>query len=583
MVKVVDPAYRATVYNWCDCGALESIRDPEGRYTTWTRDNQNRVTGKIYADGTSESYVYETTTSRLKYKLDARNQRTNYTYNADDTLSAISYTASDGTTALSPATAGVSYTYDTEYPRVLTMTDGIGTTTYAYNAISSGTLGSGRLANVTAPLANSGTYVLAYTYDALGRVLTKTIDGTANAMTVTYDTLGRIATETNNLGAFTYAYLNQTNRLSSVTYPNGQVTNYTYYPNSATTPGNDDQRLAQIANLITSGGTNISTFNYTYNAVGNIMTWGKTLDTSSTLTSSYSYDAADQLTRALVPTSSTATTGYSYGYDKAGNRTREQIDSNVDSGTFNDVNELTAVNPGGAMEFTGTLSEFATVTLNGTAATLDGSNNWAGTATVATGSNTIALVATDASGNSTSKTISVTVTGNTARTLTYDANGNLIDNGDGQGYTWDAANRLTKIIYSDGSYSTFVYNGLSQRIEIKETDSTGTTTSDKHFVWAGGAQPAEERSASNSVTKRFYAQGEQISGTSYYYMKDHLGSIREMTTSSATIVGRNSYDPYGRTTDDIITTESTFGYTGMYRHTTSGLNLTLYRAYDTNL
>jgi RHS repeat-associated protein len=70
---------------------------------------------------------------------------------------------------------------------------------------------------------------------------------------------------------------------------------------------------------------------------------------------------------------------------------------------------------------------------------------------------------------------------------------------------------------------------------------------------------------------------------SFYYTKDHLGSIREMTTSSATIVGRNSYDPYGRITEDITTTESTIGFTGMYRHTTSGLNLTLYRAYDPNL
>ena len=72
------------------------------------------------------------------------------------------------------------------------------------------------------------------------------------------------------------------------------------------------------------------------------------------------------------------------------------------------------------MEFTGTLDEWANVTLGGKAASVDASNNWAGTAAVTTGANTIPLVATDASGNVSNRTISVTVTGDAARTLTYD-------------------------------------------------------------------------------------------------------------------------------------------------------------------
>jgi YD repeat-containing protein len=232
------------------------------------------------------------------------------------------------------------------------------------------------------------------------------------------------------------------------------------------------------------------------------------------------------------------------------------------------------------MEFTGTLDEWAAVTLGGNAASVDASNNWAGTAAVTTGANTIPLVATDASGNATSRTISVDVTGDAARALVYDRNGNLTDNGDGQTYSWDAANRLTKITYSDGSYSAFVYNGLGQRVEIVEKDSAGATTSDKYYVWAGGAQPVEERDASNTVTKRFYGLGEQIAGTYYYYTTDHLGSVREVTDANAAVVTRYTYDPYGRITKESVTVDATFGFTGFYRHRPSGLDMTLYRAYD---
>ena len=55
---------------------------------------------------------------------------------------------------------------------------------------------------------------------------------------------------------------------------------------------------------------------------------------------------------------------------------------------------------------------------------------------------------------------------------------------------------------------------------------------------------SEERDASGiNVTKRFFAQGEQIAGANYYYTRDHLGSIREMTDSTGTIQARYDYDP----------------------------------------
>ena len=96
----------------------------------------------------------------------------------------------------------------------------------------------------------------------------------------------------------------------------------------------------------------------------------------------------------------------------------------------------------------------------------------------------------------------------------------------------------------------------------------------------------EERDASNHVTKRYFAQGEQrVSGstpTSYFYTRDHLGSIREVTDSSGATQAEYAYDPFGRSTKVSGSVDCDFQYAGMYYHAPSGLNLTMFRAYNPN-
>ncbi len=112
----------------------------------------------------------------------------------------------------------------------------------------------------------------------------------------------------------------KTARLSSVIYPNRQVTNYSYYKNTDA-PGKYDHRLAQIQNLTLSA-SNLSTFiTYTYDANGIIQTWRKQNDASTPLTSTFGYDAADQLISASVPSAPSVFQNYAYQYDLAGNRT----------------------------------------------------------------------------------------------------------------------------------------------------------------------------------------------------------------------------------------------------------------------
>ena len=91
----------------------------------------------------------------------------------------------------------------------------------------------------------------------------------------------------------------------------------------------------------------------------------------------------------------------------------------------------------------------------------------------------------------------------------------------------------------------------------------------------------EERDSTGStVIKRFFGQGEQISGTNYFFMRDHIGNVREMTDASGYIKARYEFDPYGGRTKVSGTMEADFGFTGHYVHAVSGLHLALYRAYD---
>ena len=107
----------------------------------FNRDIQSRVYQKVLQDGTTIDYLYEGqtapniagATSRLKSSTDAKSQRTNYTYFADDNIQQVTYTNLTGQ-ALNPPTPSVSYTYDPNYNRVRTMVDGTGTTTYTYKA-----------------------------------------------------------------------------------------------------------------------------------------------------------------------------------------------------------------------------------------------------------------------------------------------------------------------------------------------------------------------------------------------------------------------------------------------------------------
>jgi RHS repeat-associated protein len=582
LTDTYDNLGRHTHFEYCTCGTLNSITDPLGRLTTFLRDLQNRVTSKIYPDGTALNYAYQPNSGRLQSVTDAKGQTTQYQFFIDNNLAQVSYTNAV------VATPSVSFTYDTNYNRRLTMTDGIGMTTYSYYPLTNGQLGAGRLQSVDGPFAND---TITYNYDTLGRITSRAINGVAEQ--VTYGALGRVTMVTNVLGSFTNTYVGATMQISTNFYPNGQQTVFSYLSTT------NDERLQQIQNL-TPGNQNVSSFSYIYDPEGQITTWTQQNDANSQTVYNNGYNAGDQLVSAVLSGTgpgATALKQYAYGYDLAGNRTSEAIVNGTNSlsvtgAGYNNLNQVTNISGGsGPMQFAGALNKQGTVTVAGDPAIMNHfTTNFVGYANISPGTNVVQIIATDYIGNSRTNNYQLVVTNSgVAEAITYDLNGNemsVMTATSTNTYQWDAANRMVGIIQLSTNNtqltSQFTYDGLGHRVQIIELQN-GVTVSTNTFLWDGQVLVDQRDATGGTVTRRFFGQGEQISGASYYFTGDHLGSIREMTDSAGTILSRYDYDPYGRKIKIQGDLDADFGFTGFYVHQPSGLYLTLYRAYDSDL
>jgi RHS repeat-associated protein len=533
-VAIRDAAGRTVQQQFCNCGgSVEKLVDANGNETFWERDLQGRIIQEIRANEATYLYAYESTTSRLKSVTDPKENVKTHTYNLDNTLATITYTEAAGTAP----TPDVGFTYDPVYNRVETMTDGTGTTTYFYYPITDPpTLGAGRLQSIDGPLTDD---TIEYQYDELGRVVQREIGSPTNVQTQHYDTLGRLEILTNPLGPFTYTYDGVTGRPESLTYPNGQSTTYDYYDNLG------DHRLHEIHNK-RPGGATLSRFEYTYDAVGNILTWLQQADSNQPNMYQFGYDPADQLTAAILWTTDPVPQvlkRYYYAYDPAGNRTAEQVDDAVTGATYNNMNQLTSQQAGGALVFKGTVSEPATVTVGGKPATVTVDNRFEGQADVPEGTGQVQVTATDPSGNVRTSTYEVSQAG-TPKSFTYDLNGNMTSDGT-RTYEWDAENRLVAVKEGPTTIASYTYNHGG--IRTSKTTAAGTTTyilEDESVV--------EERDGSG-VTKHFHGPGvdnvlatQDPGGVITFLTRDHLRSVREHVDSAgATVTLRRDYDPWG--------------------------------------
>ena len=579
-ILTADALGRSTRYEWCRCGALQKLTDAKGQTTSWKYDEQGRNYEKTYPDNRTEKTSYQPLSGRVSTMTDAAGQVATFAYYMGGMVSSKTFSNLAAGTA---ATATVSYSYRPDFPLIYAVSDATGLTFFDYYPV--GQQGAMQLKTVDGPITGTGD-LITYAYDELGRKKTRNIGatGTENLITLGYDSLSRVTSAAmtspaGNFGNFGYSYVGATGRLDYVNLPNGQKTSFDYFPASG------DNRLKTINHLTSAtAGSTISRFDYTYSPDGSIATWQRQFGSDPATALTLGYDLANQLTSAnLAPvvTPASITQRYSYQYDPSGNRTSEQVGNLVTSASHNNANQITGTAGGGKLLVAGSTDEPAQVKVNGQPATTTAppENLYQAWATVIPGTNTLTVEATDYATppNTTAKSWSVSVTGSAARAFTYDGNGNTLSDGL-RTFQWDAENRLVKITQGANVYE-FTYDGLSRRVAEK---LNGTLT--KRWVW-NGSQIAEQRDATGSTVQRqHYSQGEKrIGGTdagNYYYTRDHLGSIREMTDSTAAVRARYDYDPYGARTKLSGNLDCDFGFTGHYYHAASNLHLTLYRAYD---
>ena len=222
-------------------------------------------------------------------------------------------------------------------------------------------------------------------------------------------------------------------------------------------------------------------------------------------------------------------------------------------------------------------------------------------ATVATGGGSSYAHTFKVQAGGSSANYSLAVAGDTTKLPQFDNNGNCTqDNtigGTTTTYGWDAEDRLVSINnIANNSSTQFGYDGFGRRVSIVEKDNFGTVLKTSSFVWDGTALlQCRETFGTTIRVKTYYPEGMYVQDTtagttttgSFFYERDHLGSIREMTDANQTIRARYTYDPYGRVsqnvgsnTNGVPLMDADFRFAGMYYHTNSHLHLTLFRAYD---
>jgi RHS repeat-associated protein len=152
-------------------------------------------------------------------------------------------------------------------------------------------------------------------------------------------------------------------------------------------------------------------------------------------------------------------------------------------------------------------------------------------------------------------------------------------------YTWDAENRLAglsiigRVPTTQADNVQITYDGLGRRISINELHGT-TVLNANTFVWCSGKLCQQRDVTGHTITRQFFDLGEQINNTNYFYVLDHLRSVREMTDNNGVVHASYDYDMFGRQIKLSGDLDSDFGYTGFYLNKSTNLDMTWFRIYD---
>lgn len=566
--SVTDPLGQVTRFDYYENGVLKAITDPNGHVTSWDVDLQSRPIAKHHADGTIGTVTYEATTSRVASVTDALAQSTLYGYDVDDRITSISYH-----NAQQP-TAAVQFTYDPVFPRLVSMTDGTGQTAFTYNPISlSPMLGANRLRSIDSPAAGSvGTNdTVTYAYDELGRITGKTVNGAPQ--TVTYDAVGRLATVRNPLDVFTYSYADATSRVTAITSTHGPRLDASYFGPSG------DELLQQLTYTPHGSSSPVAQYGYTYDPNHNMLSFARQEieNDAAAANSSASQKPAAGLARHVYPLDITRVirgvlTCLALVLCCA-------LAIRIGWGAVRASRFLFATRIGAVCYILscGGAGPELTYTYDDDNRLISASYGSDPAQSVAYAYDPASNI-TSVTGGSAPATTSYTAT-NAIVGGTYDVNGSPTAL-DGASYVWDGAHRLIAATKA-GIETDFSYDGLGRIVRIVEK-SGSETLSDRAYTWCGAARCLEHDNLQpgSPVSKQYFAEGVIAGADALYYVADHLGSVRQLIDATGRTRAHYSYNAYGAATKLAGDLDSDIGYAGLATTAHAGLNLAVFRAYD---
>ncbi|MBN1315670.1 MAG: RHS repeat-associated core domain-containing protein, partial [Anaerolineales bacterium] len=140
--------------------------------------------------------------------------------------------------------------------------------------------------------------------------------------------------------------------------------------------------------------------------------------------------------------------------------------------------------------------------------------------------------------------------------LTWDDNGNLLEDQDGTEYNYDAANRLITVEQSNKTYE-YAYNGFGDRLSQTVDGDVINYTLD---LVSSLTQVLDD--GTGVYLYGLGRIGEKQGGEWLYHLTDALGSMRQLANTDDWIVLTQSFEPFGELLESEGDAYSVYGYTG---------------------
>jgi len=305
--------YANTIYSYNVRDQLTQINQA-GLIRSFAYDSLGRLQTRTTPEQGVTSYTYFANDT-LKTITDARGATRTFSYNNRDLMTAASYGVPSGVAA----TPNPTFAYDAAGNRT-SMTDGLGSVSYAYNQLS-------QLTSETRTFAGVGSYTLSYGYNLAGE-LTSITNPWGAQVGYSYDQTGRPTSISGSGYAGVSSYVNSVSYrafggMKQMNYGNGRTLSVQY-----------DNRMRPTQWNIPS----VMGWNYAYTYFGENsgrVTYAQNL-TDGTLDRSYKYDHVGRLVTAHSGVEARAEIGqvtswtpdgpysHGYSYDNFGNITSRE-------------------------------------------------------------------------------------------------------------------------------------------------------------------------------------------------------------------------------------------------------------------